>query len=113
MTPLEHLKWLANHINTPGRSEEDRVRVVDALRAISRALDTMVWRHAEYSDPHDGERCLVTVLHTELLCDKDPQEYIAVEVADWHPHDWYDDDGMAVHGVTHWMPLPDPPEGET
>lgn len=35
----------------------------------------------------------------------------AVYVGSWNGHHWYNGDGGMIFGVTHWMPLPEPPKG--
>lgn len=57
-------------------------------------------RWVEFSErlPEDSSSILIRYLHGEVV------------VGFWDGDDWHDHDGVAPSHVTHWMPLPKPPE---
>ena len=78
--------------------------------------DAMKWIPVTERLPEDGDQCLVTVKYKYAY----EKEYsIDVDVATYRPEggyidywDTYNDwnEGQQYLHVTHWMPLPEPPE---
>ena len=60
----------------------------------------MDWRPIETA-PKDGTRVLV---FRQASLDHE------VGIARFEGGDWCDDDDFVYYGVTHWMPLPEPPK---
>ena len=42
---------------------------------------------------------------------KEPYIFIGILVSDENGDGWLDRHGSVIRGVTHWMPLPEPPKG--
>jgi hypothetical protein len=68
-------------------------------------MDAQGWRAIETA-PLDGSDVL-------LFSTIEGQDVGRWEVTYAAGHEWMDAQGYSIYGVTHWMPLPPPPDKET
>ena len=65
----------------------------------------MKWTSVEDKFPEDGQ--LVIATGFDWGCSKNKRHFI---VCKYFQRDWLGDEGEEYKYVTHWMPLPEPPE---
>ena len=113
----EHAEWAqANEWETPITLGDDLAEAADLIEAQAKEIEKLRgqlprWIPVEKRLPEYGVRVLATDMYEEDDCtgiwtreeDKDDADGC------WHDeHDWW----HALDEVTHWMPLPEPPEVE-
>ena len=88
-TTLNTASEIAGAANVAIRVRDRRIAELEAERR---------WVELSERLPEDSSSILIRYLHGEVV------------VGFWGGDDWHDHDGVAPSHVTHWMPLPKPPE---
>lgn len=110
-------KWAAGHVCTlkEGEAQEYHQMCADAL-------EKSRWISVEERLPNNREnlkyflcRCILDGDNDEKWAFYQVLRWYVYDIGDdgsyFHPH--FQDDGYDGMSVTHWMPLPEPPEAET
>ena len=114
----EHAEWArANEWETPITLGDDLTEAADLIEAQAKEIEKLRgqlprWIPVEERLPEYGVRVLATDMYEEDDC---TGIWTREEDKDDAGGCWYDEHGWwhAFDEVTHWMPLPEPPEVET
>lgn len=94
---IDRLRELADYAEP--REWDLPLDLADVLREAAAELSKMQWVPTRVS-PEDGQPCLVYTRQRERLA----------LVCQWEDCDEYEINSFDTFEVTHWMPLPEPPE---
>lgn len=75
----------------------------NALSLSNGGIGLVNWVSVKDNLPHD---------HEEYLLFKKEENFCYIGHIDINKN-WFDADGCTLEGITHWMPLPNPPKEET
>lgn len=100
--PHKFKKEIANHLIAHGVTVQEWISVKERLPALH--LD-------DYQEP-DGSRMQFEVSEDQWVITKTGYQTKARYETGVVFQGWVDDFGGTIRDVTHWMPLPQPPEGE-
>jgi hypothetical protein len=114
---LDALKILARNSNVPGIALKDAIgeieRLMDELKA--QRKQAIFWR-TQYEEIDSKHRWIPVA---ERLPEDNDEEYIVralpsnfVFASYYRNRKWMNRDGYLILGITHWQPLPQPPEDD-
>ena len=95
---IARLRELADYADP--RERDLPLDLADVLREAAKALETPPWTPVKDALPEDGQPCLVYTRQRGRFA----------LVYQWEYCDEYEINSFDTFEVTHWMPLPEPPE---
>jgi hypothetical protein len=112
---MKLLDDIRHHLATLNSGQQQREAAV-LLREAATALADTRWIPVSERRPAEGVRCIIAVrVPGRYIIDGEPKDGYEIEFGEWHGNSWKSFAGpgkTTLHPsmVSHWMPLPEPPE---